>query len=135
EEKEKTGAANEEQAEAVKEEQTEDAKKEQSREAGQEKMPSPEELLAMLFAGMETKQVLGVMFGVLSEKAWENLGLKLPFGKKEEHMDLDSAKIAIDTLEFISGKLKDTVSPEEQKMADNLIAQLQINFVNKSQSK
>ncbi|MBR4749525.1 MAG: DUF1844 domain-containing protein [Abditibacteriota bacterium] len=105
------------------------------RTAGQEKMPSPEELLAMIFAGMETRQVLGVMFGILGEKAWENLGLKLPFGKKEEHMDLESARIAIDTMEFISGKLKDTVSPDEQKMVDNLIAQLQINYVNKSQSK
>ena len=95
-------------------------------------MPTPEQLLGMIFAGMETRQVLGVMFGILGEKAWENLGLKLPYGSKEEKLDLDSAKTAIDTLEFISDKLKDTVSAEEQKFADNLIAQLKINYVNKS---
>ncbi|MBP5275106.1 MAG: DUF1844 domain-containing protein [Abditibacteriota bacterium] len=99
---------------------------------GEGKMPSPEELLGMIFAGMETRQVLGVMFGILGEKAWENLGLKLPYGKKEECTDLDSAKIAIDTLEFITGKIGDKFSAEEKKFADNLVAQLQINYVTKS---
>lgn len=96
-----------------------------------EGMPSMEEIITMIFAGMDTKQVLGLMFGVLAEKAWENMGLKIPHGQKEEVVDLESAQIAIDTIIFINDKLKDTVSEEETKFAKNLISNLQINFVNK----
>lgn len=96
-----------------------------------EGMPSAESILQMIFAGMDTKQVCGLMFGVLAEKAWENMGLKVPFGEKEEKIDLESAKIAIDTVIFINEKMKSFVSDEEAKFADNLISNLQINFVQK----
>jgi len=96
-----------------------------------EGIPSAEDMLKMIFASMDTKQVCGLMFGVLAEKAWENMGLKLPFGEKEEKIDLESAKIAIDTVIFINEKMKCFVSEEETKFAENLISNLQINFVQK----
>lgn len=98
-----------------------------------EKMPNPMELLSMMFAGMSTKQLTGFMLSVYAEKAWENMGIKLPYGEKEPKKDMASAKVAIDTVLFMFEQIKADSNPEEVKMVENLISNLQINFVKNNQ--
>ena len=72
---------------------------------------------------------LGFAVGMLAEQAWRFMGIRLVPGQKEPVKDLGQAKIAIDTLVFISDKLHPHVSEEERATMRELISNLQINFV------
>jgi hypothetical protein len=65
---------------------------------------------------------------MLSSACWQHLG-KVPnpmTGKIEK--ELTHAKIAIEMLVMLRDKTKGNLSPEEQKMLDNVIADLQLNY-------
>ena len=72
---------------------------------------------------------LGFMVGMLAEQAWRFMGIRLAPGQKEMAKDLVQAKIAIDTLVFISDKLDPHISDDERGAMRDLISNLQINFV------
>ncbi|OFX13080.1 MAG: hypothetical protein A2Z18_04840 [Armatimonadetes bacterium RBG_16_58_9] len=75
---------------------------------------------------------LGFTVGMLAEQAWRFMGIRLAPGKKEPEKDLGQAKIAIDTLVFISDKLHPRITDEERSSLRELISNLQINFVQQS---
>ena len=72
---------------------------------------------------------LGFMVGMLAEQSWRFMGIRLAPGKKEPDKDLVQAKVAIDTLAFISDKLHPHITDEERSSLRQLISDLQINFV------
>ena len=72
---------------------------------------------------------LGFMVGMLAEQAWRFMGIRLAPGQKEMVKDLVQAKVAIDTLVFISDKLHPHISDDERNAMRELISNLQINFV------
>lgn len=76
---------------------------------------------------------LGFIVGLMAEQAWQFMGLHLPPGQKEPANDLVQAKVAIDTIVFISDKLHPHVSEEERKALRSLISDLQINYVQRNQ--
>ncbi len=48
--------------------------------------------------------------------------------------DLPQAKYLIDTLDMLSGKTKGNLSKEEEKMLEDLLYELRLKFVEKSQN-
>lgn len=73
--------------------------------------------------------VLGFTSTMLTELAWQLLGIRLAPGQKEMIKDLPQAKVAIDSLVFISDKLQAHLSEEERKYLRAVISDLQMNYV------
>ena len=67
------------------------------------------------------------------QKAWMNMGLVPPFGEKEPVINMEDAKLAIDCVEFLTGKLDEKIPEEGLKELKRVLADLQINFVKKSE--
>jgi len=70
--------------------------------------------------------------GILNGKAWEYLGLMMNPETKEVNQDLVQARISIDSIEFLFEKIKDELGEEEKVQLENLLANLQMNYVEKS---
>jgi len=70
--------------------------------------------------------------GILNGKAWEYLGLMMNPETKEVNQDLGKARISIDSVEFLFEKIKDELGEEEKVQLENLLANLQMNYVEKS---
>ena len=73
--------------------------------------------------------LLGFMSSMLAETAWQLMGIRLSPGQKELFKDLPQAKVAIDTIVFISDKLDPHISEEERSFLRGLISDLQMNWV------
>ena len=77
--------------------------------------------------------ILQFVVGMLSEQAWQKMGLRLAPGQKEMTKDMTQAKLAIDTIAFIVDKLHPHVGENERKALRGLLSDLQLNFVRQSQ--
>ena len=107
----------------------EEAKAEAAEERPPEAEPAEQEAELPL---PDVYATLGFMVGMLAEQAWRFLGIRLTPGQKEMVKDLGQAKLAIDTLVFISDKLHAHVSEDERTAMRELISNLQINFVQRN---
>ncbi len=76
---------------------------------------------------------LGFMVSMLAEQAWQLMGIQLAPGHKEPTVDMAQAKVAIDTIVFITDKLHPHISEQERLALRGLISDMQINFVRHSQ--
>jgi hypothetical protein len=76
--------------------------------------------------------ILGLAVGLLQEQAWQRMGIRLAPGAKEVEKDMVQAKIAIDTIVFISDQLAPHLGEDERKALRGLVGDLQINFVRQS---
>ena len=65
----------------------------------------------------------------LSQMAWQFMGIRLAPGQKELIKDMAQAKLAIDTIAFLAEKLQPQMSEEDRKGIQNMVSDLQINFV------
>ena len=77
---------------------------------------------------LELEQLFGLFIGLLSGKAWEYMGLRLPPGKSEPEKDLVKASISIDTVEFMVEKLVPTMSKEETDRIRGMVSDLKLNY-------
>lgn len=77
--------------------------------------------------------ILQFFAGMLSEQAWQKMGLRLAPGQKEMTKDMTQAKLAIDTIAFIVDKLHPHIGENERKALRGLLSDLQLNFVRQSQ--
>lgn len=93
-----------------------------SQQAEDQEMPPP-----------DVYAILGFTSSMLAETAWQLLGIRLAPGQKELAKDLPQAKVAIDTLVFISDKLQPHISEEERKYLRAIVSDLQMNYVRISQ--
>ncbi len=73
--------------------------------------------------------------GILNGKAWEYLGLMMNPETKELNQDLKEAKVAIDSIEFLLEKIKGKLEVEDKKQLENILANLQMNYVEKTKEK
>ena len=73
--------------------------------------------------------MLHFMLGMLAEQAWQYMGIRLGPGQKELSKDMVQAKVAIDTVAFISDKLHPRLGEEDRKALRALVSDLQMNFV------
>ncbi len=70
---------------------------------------------------------------ILHQGAWINLGLVADPGSGEILRDLDGAKLAIDSVAFLAGKLEGVVDDTTMREIRRLVSDLQLNYVNQKQ--
>ena len=69
---------------------------------------------------------------VVSSQAWHHLGLVPIPGTGETKVDLEQAKLAIDLYEANLKVMEDSMDSEMVKQLKQALADLQLNYVNKS---
>jgi hypothetical protein len=89
--------------------------------------PIPVDLTAL-----DLDQLLGLFVGILSAKAWQYMGLRLPPGGEEAEKDLLKAADAIDCISVMVDKLAPSLPEEELAGLRSLVADLQINYARQS---
>jgi len=85
------------------------------------------------FTALDLHDMLQLLAGVLGEKAWQAMGLRLAPGQKEPSRDMAKAKLAIDTIIFIEERMHSHLNDETRKALRGLISDLQLNFVRQGQ--
>ena len=98
-----------------------------SEEAGSEE-PKIQDITSL-----DTYTLIGLFLGLLSAKAWETMGLRVKPGTDKIEKDLDQARTAIDTIDFLVQKLRSRVLESEMSRVESLVADLKLNFVRASQ--
>jgi len=68
------------------------------------------------------------MISILSEKAWQTMGLRVKPGTETVQKDLDEARLAIDIVDFLTGKIADGMADTERTRLESLVADLKLNF-------
>lgn len=109
--------------EAAKAEEPEQEPKHEHAEKAQEmpEMPPP-----------NVYETLQFLVGLLAEQAWMLMGLQLAPGQKEPIKDMTQAKLAIDTVAFLTDKLNPHLSEDDRSKLRSLVSNLQMNFVSHS---
>ncbi len=94
-------------------------------------MPDPAILVAM--AGMQTTtpQFLTLLLPAIDSQARRALGLLADNRTGELNVDLSAAQVAIDTIQFLLGKLEAGLSVENHREMQRRLNDLRLNFVAK----
>lgn len=85
-----------------------------------------------IYPSMLPLDTLFVWFiGILNSKTWEYLGLIMNSETKEISLDLDKAKISIDSIEFLLNQISGFIKKEDKRQIEDMLASLQMNYVDK----
>ena len=98
-----------------------------SEEAGNEE-PKIQDITSL-----DTYSLIELFIGLLSAKAWETMGLRVKPGTDKIEKDLDQARTAIDTIDFLIQKLKSRIPEAERSRLESLVGDFKLNFVRVSQ--
>ncbi len=79
--------------------------------------------------GVELEDLLGLFIGILSEKAWQYMGIRLSPGKSEVEKDMAKAQSAIDCVAFLTEKIAPSLSSDEVRRLRSMVTDLQLNYV------
>ena len=85
-------------------------------------------------ASLDVYSLLGLFVGILAEKAWQALGLRMKPGTDKVETDFDQARVAIDTVGFFAEKLQLRLSEDEKRRMEGLVADLKLNYVRLTKS-
>jgi len=77
----------------------------------------------------ELDNLLGLFVGILSEKAWQYMGVRLTPGKSETEKDMAKARSAIDCVAFLTEKIAVSLSPDDARKLRSMVTDLQLNYV------
>jgi hypothetical protein len=77
---------------------------------------------------LDLYHLLQFFITLLSEKAWRYMGLKVDPRTNELETDFNRAKIAIDCIIYLEGKLDPNLTEDDKNRFRNLITDLQINY-------
>ena len=113
----------EQEAVAEQAEEAEQEPEEVEETAAEQEMPATE---------VDVYDTLRFVISMLARQAWIMMGVQIAPGATELKQDLVQAKIAIDTLEFIVGKLEPQLDAGEKSEVDALLTNLRINYVKKA---
>ena len=103
----------------------------EEQEPAEAQAPEPEE--EEVVAAPNVYAFLELMATLLADQAWQLMGIRLAEGHQEVLTDMGQAKIAIDTIVYISDKLSPHVTEEDRRALRTLVSDLQLNFVTRSQ--
>lgn len=78
---------------------------------------------------VELDDLLGLFIGILSEKAWRYMGIRLSPGKSEVEKDMTKARSAIDCVAFLTEKIAPSLSSDEERRLRSMVTDLQLNYV------
>ena len=92
----------------------------------------PEAAQEIPLQALDVYDTLRLAAGLLTQKAWINLGIQKAPGAEETKQDLPQAKVAIDTLEFVITKLEPDLEPQEKTELHSVLSNLQINYVKRA---
>ena len=84
---------------------------------------------AVDIASIDIYPLLGIFINILSEQAWQFMGLRVRPATQKIEKDLDRAKIAIDCIAFMIEKIESQLSDVEKPKMRGLLTDLQINFI------
>lgn len=101
-----------------------------SNESGinEDKAPEPLDVTSL-----DVYRLLELFIGVLSEQAWQYIGLRVKPASQKVEKDMPRAKVAIDCISYMIERLELQVSDAEKNRLRALLADLQINFVRQQQ--
>jgi hypothetical protein len=94
----------------------------------EDKAPEPLDVTSL-----DVYQLLGLFIGILSEQAWQYIGLRLRPASQKVEKDMPRAKVAIDCVSYMIERLEPQVGDAEKNKLRALLADLQINFVRQQQ--
>ncbi len=87
-------------------------------------------------AGAETPITTAVLLrgtlDLLGLQAWQELGLQVAPRTGQLHTDLEQARLAIDAYAAILEKLQPHLTPDERQQCDTILANLRLNYVQRS---
>jgi len=78
---------------------------------------------------LDTYSLLGLLLGLLAEKAWQTMGLRTKPGTDKIETDFDQARVAIDTVDFLVEKVQPRLPDDERRRLEGLAADLKLNYV------
>lgn len=84
---------------------------------------------ALDLTAVELDDLLGLFIGILSEKAWQYMGIRLSPGKSEVEKDMTKAQSAIDCVAFLTEKIAPSLSSDEVRRLRSMVTDLQLNYV------
>jgi hypothetical protein len=80
-------------------------------------------------AGITTPGILQMTFGLLSERAWIDMGLVADPGTGEVTKRIDEAKLAIDVVGDLARHMEPLATPDERREIQRVVTDLRLNFV------
>lgn len=105
---------------------------EEDREMTEEEQERAQEEMAKLLTNVKDMAVYNL--SMISSQAWHHLGLVPVPGTEKAEVDLDQAKLAIDLYEANLDVIGEVLDKEMAKQFKQILADLQLNFVNKKKS-
>ena len=98
-------------------------------ETAQEQKPEPGEEVGTA----DVYSLIQWMILMLSESAWQWMGLHMNPATRKVERDLAQAKLAIDSVVFLADQVAPHVSEEQRRAYRALVSDLRVNFVQQSQ--
>ncbi|MDH4389739.1 MAG: DUF1844 domain-containing protein [Fimbriimonas sp.] len=74
---------------------------------------------------------IAVLLDQMAGVAWQKLGLQPDMVTGQIEPNLDQARVAIDVVSFLAGKLEDQLDEDDRRHVQSLVRDLKINFVQK----
>ncbi len=74
---------------------------------------------------------VAVLLDQMAAVAWQKLGLQPDMVTGQIEPNLDQARVAIDVVSFLAGKLEDQLDEDDRRHVQSLVRDLKINFVQK----
>ncbi len=93
-----------------------------------------EEKPAASLADLDVYDVLRFAISLFAQQAWIHLGVQKAPSAEEVKVDLPRAKVAIETVRLLINQLQDHADRQEQRELERILSNLQINFVQRSES-
>ena len=83
---------------------------------------------------LDTYSLLAMFVGLLTEKAWQSMGVRTQPGTEKVEVDHDQARVAIDTTAFLAEKLQPHLPDAEKRRLEGVVADLKLNYVRLSKT-
>ena len=76
--------------------------------------------------------LLRMSIGMYAQQAWIHMGVRMDPSTQKTEQNMSLAKVAVDTVAFVVEQLQPDLNPEEKRELDSLVADLRINYVQRS---
>lgn len=83
---------------------------------------------------LDTYSLLAMFVGLLTEKAWQTMGLRTKPGTEKIEADFDQARVAIDAAAFLAEKVQPHLPDAEKRQLEGVVADLKLNYVRLSKT-
>lgn len=125
----------EEGGEASEEPEPEEAEPEPSEPAATEEQAAPPEEAEEEEGAAPEISVYNLMrmsIGMYAQQAWIHMGVRMDPSTQKTEQNMPLAKVAVDTVAFLVDQLQPDLTPEEKRGLQSLVADLRINYVQRS---